>query len=205
MSLDGRIATFSGDSELSSKKDKARVHKLRSRVDAILVGKNTVIRDDPLLTVRLAKGQNPTRIILDSSASIPLNSKILKTCPKVPTIIAVSKKTPRRRLAGLEKLPVQIVAAGERTVNLRVLMRALLKKNIKTVLVEGGGTVNWSFIKAGLFDELYLAVSPLIVGGTRAVSLVEGRGFKTVKSSARLRLDSVERLDDHLVLHYTRP
>ena len=92
MSADGKIATISGDSELSSKKDKVRVHKLRSRADAILIGKNTVLRDDPLLTVRLAKGRNPTRIILDSTGSIPLNSKILKTCSKVPTIIAVSKK-----------------------------------------------------------------------------------------------------------------
>lgn len=205
MSADGKIATFSGDSELSSKKDRVRVHKMRSRADAILVGKNTVLRDDPLLTVRLTKGKNPTRIILDSSGSIPLDSKILKTCSKVPTIIAVSKNIPKRRLACLEGLPVDIVVAGEKSVNLRTLMRILFKRNIKTVLVEGGGTVNWAFLKDGLFDELYLAVSPFVIGGTGAVSLVEGKGFGTVKRSIRLSLNSVVRLEDHLILHYTRP
>ena len=97
VSLDGKIATRTGDSKLSSKKDKKRLHKLRSKVDAILVGRNTVQRDDPLLTVRLVKGKNPTRIILDSLGTIPSNSKIIKTCKKVPSIIAVSKKISKKK------------------------------------------------------------------------------------------------------------
>ncbi len=204
MSADGKIATVSGDSKLSSRRDSVRVHKLRSRVDAILIGKNTAVRDDPLLTVRLARGKNPIRVILDSSGGLPPTSKILKTCHDVPTIIAVSKKIPQRRLSRLRSLPVEVVVAGQNTVSLRLLMGTLAKKGIKSVLVEGGGTVNWALFKDGLFDELYIAVSPFIVGGARAVPLVGGRGFGTVAGSARLSLVSAARLGDHVVLHYKR-
>ena len=92
ITLDGKLATRTGDSKLSSKADKNRVHKLRSKVDAILIGKNTVKIDDPLLSVHHAKKKNPIRIILDSNATIRSSSRILKTCSKIPTIIAVSKK-----------------------------------------------------------------------------------------------------------------
>lgn len=204
MSVDGKIATVSGDSALSSEEDRARVHRLRSRVDAILVGKNTVLRDDPLLTVRLARGRNPTRIVLDSSGSIPPDCRILRTCGTVPTMVAVSKRIPKGRLARLRGLPVEVVTAGERSVNLKTLMKILAKKNIRTVLVEGGGTVNWAFVRAGLFDEMYIAISPRVLGGAGAVSLVQGSGFGTVKKSARLRLDSASRLGGCLVLHYTK-
>jgi len=92
ITLDGKLATRTGDSKLSSKKDKIRVHKLRSKVDAILIGKKTVEIDDPLLSVRGIKGKNPIRVVLDSCGTINTNSRILRTCSKIPTIIAVSKK-----------------------------------------------------------------------------------------------------------------
>ncbi len=88
-SVDGKIATRTGDSNLSSRQDKVRLHKLRSKVDAILVGKNTVLLDNPLLTVRYTRGKNPIRIILDSKGTISKKSKILQTSNKIPTIIAV--------------------------------------------------------------------------------------------------------------------
>jgi len=96
ITLDGKLATRTGDSKLSSKADKIRVHKLRSKVDAILVGKNTAKIDDPLLSVRNIKKKNPVRIILDSNASIRTSSRILKTCSKIPTIIAVSKSAQKK-------------------------------------------------------------------------------------------------------------
>ena len=92
ISIDGKIATKTGDSKFSSKQDFNRLHKLRTKVDAIIIGKNTVMRDDPLLTVRYSKGKNPIRIILDSKGDISIKSKILQTSAEVPTIIAVSKK-----------------------------------------------------------------------------------------------------------------
>ncbi len=101
ISLDGKLATQTGDSKLSSRRDKIRVHKLRSRFDAILVGKNTVKIDDPLLTVQGIKGKNPVRVILDSRATICASSKILRTCSKIPTIIAVSKMAKKKNLEKL--------------------------------------------------------------------------------------------------------
>ena len=92
ISIDGKISTRMGDSKLSSKEDSVRLHKLRSKVDAILIGKNTLLQDNPLLTVRYTKGKNPIRIILDSKGTIPINSKIIKTSNEISTIIVVSKK-----------------------------------------------------------------------------------------------------------------
>ena len=105
ITLDGKLATRTGDSKLSSKKDKIRIHKLRSKVDAILIGKNTAKIDDPLLSVHNTKKKNPIRIILDSNATIRTSSRILKTCSKIPTIIAVSKKAQKKKLAETRKIP----------------------------------------------------------------------------------------------------
>ena len=203
-SIDGKIATKNGDSKLSSKQDSIRLHKLRSKVDAILVGKNTVVVDDPLLTVRHTTGKNPTRIILDSNGSIPAKSKILKTCDKIKTIIVVTKKISKTNLKKLNKFPIEIIYAGEKSINLKQLLRKLYKKNIKTVLVEGGGTTNWEFIKYDIFDELIITLSPFLIGGIDSVSFVEGQGFSKISKSPNLRLKSMKRLKNHLVLHYVK-
>ena len=109
ISIDGKISTRAGDSKLSSKEDHIRLHKLRSKVDAILIGKNTLLQDDPLLTVRYTKGKNPIRIILDSKGTIPINSRIIKTSNEIPTIIAVSKQISKINLLKLKKLPIEII------------------------------------------------------------------------------------------------
>lgn len=204
ISIDGKIATRLGDSKLSSKKDKIRLHKLRSKVDAILVGKNTIHRDDPLLTVRYVKGKNPTRIILDSQGTISINSKILQTCNKVPTIIAVSKRISKVNLQKLKRFPVEIIMTGENSVNIKSLMNNLSKRKINTVLVEGGGTVNWQFIQNNLFDEILITIAPFIIGGIDAITFVQGRGFDKIIKSPRLRLNTIKRLENYLVLHYTK-
>ena len=204
ISIDGKIATRIGDSKLSSKKDKIRIHKLRSTVDAILVGKNTVHRDDPLLTVRYAKGKNPIRIILDSNGTICVNSKILQTSGNVPTIIAVSKKISKSNLQKLKKFPVEIIMTGENSVNIKSLMNNLNKRKIKTILVEGGGTVNWQFIQNNLFDEILITIAPFIIGGTNAITFVQGRGFDKITQSPRLRLNVIKKLENSLILHYTK-
>lgn len=204
ISIDGKIATRLGDSKLSSKKDKIRIHKLRSKVDAILIGKNTVHRDDPLLTVRYVKGKNPTRIILDSKGTIDINSKILQTSDKIPTIIAVSKNISKSKLKKLKKFPVEIIMSGENSVNIKSLMNQLSKRKIKTLLVEGGGTVNWQFIHNNLFDEILIAISPFIIGGTNAITFVQGKGFDKIIKSPRLRLNTIKKLENYLILHYTK-
>ena len=203
MSLDGKIATKTGDSELSSKQDKVRIHKLRSKVDAILVGSNTVKRDDPLLTVRYVKGKNPLRIVLDSKATINQKSQIIRTCKKIPTIVAVSKKASKQNISKLKKHPLEIMVIGENRVNIKSLLKSLSKKKIKTLLVEGGGTVNWEFIKLGLVDELIVTITPYLLGGQNAITLVEGEGFSHIHKSTKLKLKKICQLGNEIVLHYS--
>ena len=203
-SIDGKIATRTGDSKLSSKQDSVRLHKLRSKVDAILVGKNTVSRDNPLLTVRHTRGRNPIRIVLDSKGTISKKSKILQTSNKIPTIIAVSKKITKSNFDKLKKFPVEVIITGENSVNIKLLLKKLSDKKIKTILVEGGGTVNWEFIKQNLFDELIITISPFLIGGNDAISFVHGQGFKKISNSPNLRLKLIKRLKNHLVLNYVK-
>jgi len=202
MTLDGKIATKTGDSKLSSKQDKVRIHKLRSKVDAILVGSNTVKRDDPFLTVRHTKGKNPLRIILDSKANIDQKSQIIKTCKKIPTIIAVSKKASKKNIDKLKKYPLEIIITGNKLVNIKNLLRILSKKKIKTLLVEGGGTVNWEFVKQGLVDEIIITITPYLIGGKNAITLVDGEGFSLIQKATKLKLKKTCRLGNEIVLHY---
>ena len=204
ISIDGKIATRAGDSKMSSKQDSVRLHKLRSKVDAILVGKNTLLQDDPLLTVRYTKGKNPIRIILDSKGMISKNSKILQTSNKIPTIIAVSKKISKVNYDKLRKFPVEVITVGKNSVNIKLLLKKLSDRKIKTILVEGGGTVNWEFVKNDLFDELIITLSPFLIGGNDAISFVGGHGFGKISNSPNLHLKSIKRLRNYLVLSYVK-
>ena len=203
-SLDGKIATKSGDSRFSSGKDKIRVYRLRATVDAILVGKNTVNRDDPILTVHQVKGKNPIRIILDSRATISTKSRIIKTCNKIPTIIAVSKKASNKNLEKLRKFPLKIIVSGNNIVNIKKLLKTLWKLKIKKILVEGGGTVNWEFVNQNLFDEIIVTITPFLVGGKDAVSIIEGKGFSKIAKSRKLKLEKILHLENEVILCYAK-
>jgi len=202
VSLDGKLATRTGDSKLSSQRDKTRVHKLRSRFDAILVGKNTVEIDDPLLAVQGIKGKNPVRVILDSRATIHASSKILRTCSKIPTIIAVSKMANKKNLEKLKKFPVVVKVCGNNKINIKKLLKFLKEKKIKNLLVEGGGITNWSFVKENLVDEAIITITPYIIGGNSSTTLVDGNGFSVIAKSSRLRLKNVTKMKNEVVLHY---
>ena len=202
ITLDGKLATRTGESKLSSKKDKIRVHKLRGKVDAILVGKNTVKIDDPLLSVHNIKKKNPMRIILDSNATISTNSKILKTSSKISTIIVVSKKAKKRNLQKLEKFPVEIIVCGSYSVNIKKLLLLLKRKGIKNIIVEGGGKTNWAFVKENLVDEAIITITPYLVGGMSATTLVDGDGFSTIAKSPKLKLKNVTKMKDEVILYY---
>ena len=203
MSIDGKIATRTGNSELSSRKDLVRVHKLRASVDAILVGKHTLMIDDPSLTVKYVKGKNPRRIILDSTGSIKSTSKIIKTCKTIPTIIAVSNKVTQKNIVRLEKEGLEVIKCGQNKIDLKKLLHILRKKNIKKLLVEGGGTTNWSFIKDGFVDEMIITITPYVLGGSNAISLVHGEGFGKIAQAPVLKLKKINKMKNELVLHYT--
>lgn len=203
VTIDGKIATRTGDSKLSSKRDKIRVHKIRSKVDAILVGIKTVQNDDPILTVRYAKGKNPVRVVLDSKGAIRSQSRILKTCSKIPTIIAISKAATKKNLQRLSKYPIEILISGDKKINVKKLLKFLFRKKIKHILLEGGGTVNWEFVNQGLIDEIIITITPFLVGGKDSISLVEGQGFHKISKSKKFKLRKTIRMGNEIVLHYT--
>ena len=202
ITLDGKIGQKNKQIVLSSKADKIRVHKLRSKSDAILVGKNTVEQDDPLLTVRYAKGKNPIRIILDSHGTIKNTSRIIKTCKHVPTIIVTSEIISKPNLNRLQKLPVDVIICGKNQVNLTKLLPVLSKKGIKTVLLEGGGTLNRSFLKKNLIDEMIIALTPYVLGSKNTISLFEGISFPSLKMKFPLKLKNVQKCGNEIILYY---
>jgi 2,5-diamino-6-(ribosylamino)-4(3H)-pyrimidinone 5'-phosphate reductase len=215
MTLDGKIATASGDSRISSRADLVRVHKLRASVDAIVVGISTILADDPLLTVRFVRGKNPSRLVVDSRARLPLESRVLRTAGNVRTIVAVTSQAPtdkisKIRATGAEVLVVKegrsgYTAAVPGGVDLKELF-SLLEKDmgIKKVLVEGGGELNWSLLRLGMVNELIVTVAPIIAGGRLATTLVEGDGFEEISKGIKLKLVRVykRKKTGELVIHY---
>ncbi|RNJ71591.1 MAG: 2,5-diamino-6-(ribosylamino)-4(3H)-pyrimidinone 5'-phosphate reductase [Thaumarchaeota archaeon S15] len=202
VSIDGKIATRTGDSGLSSRRDLARVHRLRASHDAILVGIGTVLADDPLLTVRLARGRSPVRVILDSRARLPPSSRIARTCGEVRTIVAVSRAAPARRLARLRGMGVEAIAAGRERASPRAALSRLSRLGIRSVLLEGGSRANWSLVRAGLVDEAVICVVPRLLGGAAAPGLLGGAGYARVASARRARLASARAQGGELVVRY---
>ena len=202
ITLDGKIGQKNKHVVLSSKSDKIRVHKLRSKSDAILVGKNTVEQDDPLLTVRYAKGKNPIRIILDSHGTIKNDSRIIKTCKRIPTIIVTSKIVSKSNLTRLQKLPIDVIVCGKNQVNITKLLSILSKKGVKTILLEGGGTLNYSFLKKNLIDEMIIALTPYVLGSENTINLFEGISFLSLKIKLRLKLKKVQKSGNEIILNY---
>ena len=201
MTLDGKIATSSGDSAISSSKDLARVHKLRAKVDAILVGINTVLADDPMLTARNGR-KNPTRVIVDSKAKIGFATKIMRSCNIVSTIIAVSERASKSKLKKIRSYGATVLLCGKNKVDLKKLLAMLKRRGIKRLLVEGGGEINWSALKDGLADEILVTVAPRIVGGRHAITLVEGEGVPRISDGVKLKLGKIRRIGNEVVLSY---
>ena len=202
MTLDGKIGQRNKKVILSSKSDKIRVHKLRSKFDAILVGKNTVEQDDPLLTVRHVKGKNPTRIILDSHGTIKNTSKIIKTAKNIPTIIVISQLVSKRNFSRLKNLPLDVIVCGKNQVDIRKLVPILCKKGIKKILLEGGGTLNLSFLKNNLINEIIITITPFVLGSENSINLFEGI-LKPTKILSSFKLKKVQKNTNEIVLNYT--
>lgn len=200
MTLDGKIATVKGDSTISSKVDLKRVHKLRTRVDAILVGINTVLIDDPLLTSK--NGRNPIRVIVDSRARIDLRTKIMNTCNRISTIIAVSKRANKSKLEKIKSRGATVLVCGDKRVDLKKLLASLKKNGVRKLMVEGGGEINWNMLTNRLVDEIVVTIAPKIVGGRDATTLVEGNGFSKISNGIKLKLWKTVKNGNEIVLSY---
>jgi len=205
MTADGKIATHTGDScYITGERARRFVHRLRARCNAIMVGINTVLKDDPMLDVRLVSGRNPMRIIVDGLARTPTTSRIARTARAIRTIIATTKNAPQRRLNSLARLGCEIwrLRATRRGVDLKHLMQRLGKEQITTVLVEGGGTLHASLLEQDLVDRVYVFVAPKIIGGEQAITPVEGVGVKAVAKAKRLRTVQRRTLGDDILIEY---
>ena len=205
MSIDGKISTRKNDSAISSKLDLVRVHKLRSTVDGIVIGISTVLEDDPMLNVRYSttRKKNPTRIIIDSKARIPLNSRIIESSNKIQTIIAVTHNASPRKIKEIQKKGAQVLVYGNGKVNLRNLFQQLEKMGLKKIIVEGGGEINWSVLKLGLVNELVVTISPVVIGGRDAKTLVEGKGFTNISDGIKMKLsNTIIQNKNEIVLFY---
>jgi 2,5-diamino-6-(ribosylamino)-4(3H)-pyrimidinone 5'-phosphate reductase len=206
MTVDGKIATTCGNSRISSRLDLLRVHELRSSVDAILVGISTVLVDNPLLTVRLIKrnkGTDPVRVVVDSHARIPIESRILKTAHRIETIVFVSERANEIKIRLVRSAGAIVIIAGAQTVDLLSALSYLKKMGFKKILVEGGGEINWSLLRLGVVSELIVTISPKIVGGRSATTLVEGDGYENISQAIDMELKKVQRQKNgELVLFY---
>lgn len=190
MSLDGKIATWSGNSQwISSEESRQQVHSIRNRVAAIIVGVGTVLKDDPTLTTRLVGtvGVNPARIVMDSTGRTPLDARIFKTIEQAPVTIVTTRLIPPPRLCAYEQLGATVVVldTDDRTEMVRQLLAYLGNRQIDSLLVEGGGTLAESFLQAHAVDKYIVYIAPLVIGGKHAPTPVEGVGFDELSATPR--------------------
>ena len=205
MTLDGKIASHTGRSQwITGKAARTRVHEYRNAYDAILVGIGTVLADDPSLTTRLLDrtGHNPLRIVLDSEARTPLDAKLV-TDGAAPTLVVVSERADQRRVNLLRACGAEVVTLGAERVDIAALLDDLGAREITSLFVEGGGTVNWSFLAGGHVDKVHAFIAPMLMGGASAKSPVGGTGFDSPQTALQLHDVSVEQLGvDILVTGY---
>ena len=200
-SLDGKIATVGGESKwISGEASRKFTHHLRDINDAILVGVGTVLKDNPSLTTRLVEGKNPVRIIVDSNARTPPGSTVV-TDKSARTIIAVTSNAPSEKISALKNLGVEIIFAGDgERVDLKILMSELARREITSVLVEGGGTIHFSMLKEKLVDKIFAFVAPKILGGKNSLTAVAGAGFEKLSDAVELKNFTAQKLGEDFLL-----
>ncbi len=208
MTLDGKIATHTGSSNISGKEDLKRVHEIRKECDGIMVGIGTVKADDPRLTVHKIDAKpkdNPVRIVVDSRCRTPPDARVTNTDAK--TIIAGANEYKEEYMQTenyetLKNRGVQFFFSGGKRVDLKALMNYLHEEGIEKVMLEGGATLNFSMIKAGLIDEISICIAPMVVGGVNSKTFFDGAGFNTMDEAVKLELTDCYTLGNDLILNY---
>ena len=198
MSVDGKIALPTRkQTKISNQEDMERVHRLRDGADAILVGIGTILADDPKLTVSekyVKPTRQPLRIVLDSKGRTPLKAEVLKGPAKT---LIVTNESCKKKFTGAD-----VARFGKKEIDLKALLNHLSSKGIKTLLVEGGETVMWSFMNERLADELSVFVGSMIIGGSKSPTMAGGEGVSTLDDVVRLSLKSCEKVGDGVLLRY---
>ncbi len=201
-SIDGRIATTTGHSQWISSQPSLRLaHKERALHDAVLVGLGTVLKDDPQLTVRLVRGRNPIRIILDSALKIPLNAAVLRNQDMAKTLIATTTRGSLKKRLRIEKMGIEILTIGRNLkggVNLRRLLDELGKRSISSVLVEGGSSIITSFLREKLANRMLVVIAPKIIG--KGIEAVGDLRIMKIDKALKLSHWKVSQKGDDLII-----
>jgi len=205
MTLDGKIAAYTGDSKwVTGELSRQYVHKLRHRAAGIMVGIGTVLADDPMLNTRLMneEGCDPIRIIVDSSARIPLEAKALNLNSKAKTIIAATEKADKVKLKALEEKGAEIILTPLKNnrVDLGFLMKSLGERKIDSVLLEGGSRINFAALEAGIVDKVNVFIAPKILGGEGAKTPVGGIGKEFMKDAIELKDIDIQKFGEDIMI-----
>lgn len=204
MSLDGKIATKTKDSKwITSKESREASRKLRSQLDAVLVGINTILEDNPSLNTRIKGLKDPIRVIVDSTLKIPLDSKVLNIKSSKKTIIFTTKFCNLEKydlLKNRENVEVYCVKEKDKRVDLREMLKILYKKNIASILLEGGGNLNYSMLEEDLVNKVYFYIAPIIIGGSSAKTPVEGDGIEYIKDKFNMEFKSVKKINRDILI-----
>ena len=209
-SIDGKIATCSGDSKwISSERARRWTHRIRARVDGIIVGSATVLRDDPQLTSRgVAIKRVARRIILDTRLRTPPRCKLARTAREIPTVLFTSRQsttTARARRLALAGVLVEPAPLRGKHVSLKHVLKKLAGQGMSNVLIEGGGQVLGSAFDQGLVDEAVVFVAPRLIGGTRAPSALSGAGVSLIAQSRHLQKLKIRRIGPDMLYHFRLP
>ncbi len=205
MSLDGKIATRTRESQwITGEEARHRVQELRNEVDAVLVGIGTILADDPLLTVRLPgrEDRQPLRVVVDSAARLPLSARLIASSTPGQTLLFTSTAAPQERVHALCARGVEVMTLeGEAArVPLGAVMDALGKREITSVMIEGGAEVAASAVHDGVVDKVLFFVAPLVIGGRDAPSPLGGRGVASLRQAAHVRHLEIEHLGPDLLI-----
>lgn len=201
-SMDGKIADAKGESKwITGEKARKYVHKLRNELDAVLVGIGTVIKDDPSLDCRLTKGRNPYRVIVDSTLKISLKSKVLQYSDG-KTIIAATSSANKKKVAAINKTGHQVLLAKSRNkvVDLEDLVMKLGRMGISSIMIEGGSHIAASALAAGIVDKIAFFTAPKIIGGSCAVTSVEGGAPASLINAIKIRAIKTRKFGDDLFI-----
>lgn len=199
VSMDGKMATYTGDSKwITSEEARLDVHNLRHRHDAILVGVETIIHDNPHLTTRLPHGGiNPTRIVLDTHLRIPLQSNVIND-KSTKTIVVCGQHADSEKESLLRKNRAEVLRLNSEQIDLPELMKELGKRKILSVFVEGGSRVHTSFIESGFVNQVIMYMAPKLVGGEKARLFFSGKGSEKIGDSIELEFQEVEQIGPDL-------
>lgn len=202
MTMDGKIAAYTGASRwITGEEARDHVQKQRHCSSAIMAGVGTVLADNPLLTCRMKNGKNPLRIICDSRLRTPVTSQIVKTARQVPTLLATCCANEEKHLI-YQKAGCSILVVPEKKshVDLQELMKELGQQGIDSVLLEGGGTLNWAALESGIVQKVQAYIAPKLFGGEAAKTPVEGIGFPTPADAVILKNSRITRLGEDILL-----